>query len=74
MRFTGIYAKTAFKELILLNLISVDMAGAFIPDDTHFTYVTATMRAAEIKAAEIKAAEKAAKKAETAKKSAKKSK
>lgn len=67
MRFTGIYAKTAFKELILLNLISADMAGAFIPDDTHFTYVTATMRAAE-----IKAAEKAEKK--PAKKSAKKSK
>ena len=69
MRFTGIYAKTAFKELILLNLISADMAGAFIPDDTHFTYVTATMRAAQ-----IKAAEKAAKKPATAKKSAKKSK
>lgn len=68
MRFTGMYKKNQYKELILLSLIGADMAGGFLEDETVFKYVTNAMK---LKA--IKAAEKAEKSATAKKTSAKKS-
>lgn len=71
MRFTGMYKKNQYKELILLSLIGADMAGGFLADETVFKYVTNAMKLKAIKA-EAKAEKKTSAKKTSAKKSASK--
>lgn len=73
MRFTGMYKKNQYKELILLSLIGADMAGGFLEDETVFKYVTNAMKLKAIKAAEKAEKSATAKKTSAKKTSAKKS-